>query len=294
MEKQAANSKPTRNKILKLLPKAAGAVVSYQNLPFSPNRDKRSSDYNHPNKQLPPRAPPHHHHHHHYHFSGPMIPEEARKKSKNDQTIDQEPTSPKVSCMGQIKQRHKEKEKKKKIKKATIINNKKSLSLPKDIKPSSSSSLSSPGHELKKHASKIRRIFTISKHSRSKSNVYASDDDHDDHENNNIESPVQLPDRAPGLSQMRRFASGHSVLADFDWTAQITPVDSDHRNYFSDEERENSDEEEHEEVIIPFSAPMMIGGGVDLQPRNEINLWKRRTMNPPRPLQLNPTIKAKA
>ncbi|KAI9201781.1 hypothetical protein LWI28_029177 [Acer negundo] len=282
MEKQQANSKP-KNKILKLLPKAAGAVVSYQNLPFSPSRDKRSSDYNHPNKL------PHHHHHHHYHFSGPMIPEEARKKSKNDETIDQEPTSPKVSCMGQIKQKHKEK--KNKIKKATIINNKKSFSLPKDIKPSSSSS-SSPGHELKKHASKIRRIFTISKHSRSKSNVYA--DDHHHHENNNIESPVQLPERAPGLSQMRKFASGHSVLADFDWTAQITPVDSDHRNYYSDEERGNSDEEEHEEVIIPFSAPMMIGGGgVALQPRNEINLWKRRTMNPPRPLQLNPMIKAK-
>jgi hypothetical protein len=73
--------------------------------------------------------------------------------------------------------------------------------------------------------------------------------------------------------------------------AQIAPMDRDHRNYYSDEERGESDEEE-EEFMIPFSAPMMIGGGVPLQPRKEINLWKRRTMAPPRPLQLNTTVKA--
>jgi hypothetical protein len=30
----------------------------------------------------------------------------------------------------------------------------------------------------------------------------------------------------------------------------------------------------------------MVGGGIDLLPRKEINLWKKRTINPPNPLQL--------
>ncbi|KAL5778281.1 hypothetical protein ACOSP7_011207 [Xanthoceras sorbifolium] len=286
MEKlQAAKSK---NKLLKLLPKAAGAVVSFQNPPFSPSRDKRSSD--------------HHHYHHlrgaHHHqagrgFSGPilvsMIPDEARRKSKNDQSLfeTQEPTSPKVSCMGQIKQRHKEK---KKIKKAVVDNNKKkSFSLPKDIKPPATTALSSPS-ELKKRASKLRRIFTGSSKQSRKSDDHVYDNDDDE----NIESPQLPTDRAPALSQMKRFASGRNSLGDFDWTtAQVfTPVDSYHRNYYSDdEERGDSDGEQEPEVIIPFSAPIMVGGsGVSLQPRNEINLWKRRTMNPPRPLQLNPLM----
>lgn len=109
-----------------------------------------------------------------------------------------------------------------------------------------------------------------------------------------------LPDRAPSLSQMERFASGRDTLASVDWSAEFGPVlDADHRDYYhyySDEERRESDqEEEDEEVIIPFSAPIPVGGGIDSQvnprPRKEINLWKRRTMAPPRPLQLHqPTM----
>ncbi|KAG5246537.1 embryo defective family protein [Salix suchowensis] len=98
----------------------------------------------------------------------------------------------------------------------------------------------------------------------------------------------KLPEKTPSLSQMKRFASGRDTLAGFDWTAhQIAPVEFDHSDYYSDEEKvDRFEEEEHEEVIIPFSAPMMVGGGVDLLPRKEINLWKKRTINPPSPLQL--------
>ena len=105
--------------------------------------------------------------------------------------------------------------------------------------------------------------------------------------------PADIDNRAPCLSQMKRFTSGRNSLGDFDWTVEISPVEHrDVRNYYSDEERGESDKEE-EEVIIPFSAPMMmIGEGVALQPRKEINLWKRRTMTPPKPLELNTLVKA--
>ena len=250
MEKQA---KP-KNKILKFLPKAASAVsVSFQNPPFSPGRDKRSDNYTGKHKACAGRG-----------FSGPIIsiiPVEARRKSKGE-TFDQtqEPTSPKVSCMGQIKH-----------KKNTIKKGKR-VSPPKGLKPVSDQSSSS--REGKKQASKLRRIFSMAKQAR-KSDASSN--------------RTELPDRAPSLGQMKRFASGRDAFASFDWMAQIAPVEADHRDYYSDEDRRDSDFEE-EEAIIPFSAPMTVGGGVPLQPKREINLWKRRTMNPPRPLRLNSMV----
>ncbi|XP_022769269.1 uncharacterized protein At1g76070 [Durio zibethinus] len=249
MEKQA---KP-KNNILKFLPKAASAIsVTFQNPPFSPGRDKRPDNHTGKHKGYAGKG-----------FSGPIIsiiPREARRKSKTETFETQEPTSPKVSCMGQIKH-------KKSIKKA------KRVSPPKVSKPVSESSSSG---EVKKHASKLRRIFSMAKPA--KKSVASS-------------NKTELPDRAPSLGQMKRFASGRNAFASFDWMSQIAPMDADQRDYYSDEERVDSDFEE-EEVIIPFSAPMTVGGGVPLQPRKEINLWKRRTMNPPRPLRLNSMVSA--
>ncbi|XVE69670.1 hypothetical protein DITRI_Ditri10aG0009600 [Diplodiscus trichospermus] len=229
--------------MMKFLPKAASAIavsVAFQNPPFSPGRDKRPENYTGKHKAFASRG-----------FSGPIIsiiPDEARRKSKSeafDQT--QEPTSPKVSCMGQIKH-------KKCIKKA------KHVSPPQGLKP----------------ASKLRRIFSMAKPAR-KSDA--------------SRNRKELPDRAPSLGQIKRFASGRDAFANFDWMAQIAPMEADHRDYYSDEDKRDSDFEE-EEVIIPFSAPMTVGGGVALQPRKEINLWKRRTMNPPMPLRLNSMVSA--
>ncbi|KAK6277906.1 hypothetical protein POUND7_018229 [Theobroma cacao] len=247
MEKQA---KP-RNKILKFLPKAASAVsVTFQNPPFSPGRDKRY-DNTGKHKAYAGRG-----------FSGPIvsiIPDEARRKSKSETFETQEPTSPKVSCMGQIKQ-------KKNIRKAQRV------SRPKELKPVSGSS----EEEVKKHASKLKRIFSMAKPAR---------------KSETSSKKTELPDRAPSLGQMKRFASGRDAFSNFDWMAQIAPAEADHRDYYSDEERRDSDVED-DDVIIPFSAPMRVGGEMPLQPRKEINLWKRRTMNPPRPLRLNSMVTA--
>ncbi|GMI82460.1 hypothetical protein like AT1G76070 [Hibiscus trionum] len=234
MEKQ---SKP-KNKILKFLPKAASSVsVSFQNHPFSPGKHKAFAGKG---------------------FSGPMIPAEARRKSKAETFETQEPTSPKVSCMGQIKH-----------KKGKRVSPPK----PRATNPVSESSSS---REVKKHASKFRRIFSMGKPAKK------------------AEHAPKVADRSPSLGQMKRFASGRDAFAGFDWTTQIAPVEADHRrDYYSDDDGDSDFEEEG--VIIPFSAPITVGGGgggVPLQPRKEINIWKRRTMNPPRPLQLNPTVTA--
>ncbi|KAL5557802.1 hypothetical protein UlMin_034013 [Ulmus minor] len=245
MEKQAKY----QDKILKFLPRAASAVTFHQNLPFSPNRESSTKFKSHGGRG----------------FSGPilsMIPDEARRKPKNGsyETQDQEPTSPKISCMGQIKH------KKNKIKKR--------VSGPKIQEPKA---VTSSPRDVKKHALSIRRMFSGSKPERK------SDACPDDH----VNIKPTIPDRAPSLSQMKRFASGREKFSSFDWSAQVTPVDA-HQGIspYSDTDREGSDLED-EDVKISFSAPLTVGGGpVCLQPRKEINLWKRRTMAPPRPLQL--------
>lgn len=246
MEKQAAAAP---RMILKFLPKVVSAV-NFHNLTVGPGRDKRSENA-HKHKAIagkgvnPVRS---------------LIPVEVRRQPKNESFETQEdPTSPKVSCIGQVKH-------KKKMNKAT---SKRVPWLPQETKP-----VSQNPHKIKKHASKLMRLFTGSKAGR-KSIVSGGD------------KPT-LPDKTPSLSQMTRFASGRDTLAGFDWTAhQIAPVESDRRDYYSDEERvDRLEEEEHEEVIIPFSAPIMVGGGIDLLPRKEISLWKKRTINPPNPLQL--------
>lgn len=124
--------------------------------------------------------------------------------------------------------------------------------------------------------------------------------------------------RAPGLSQMKRFASSRETLSNFDWTnpknvQKVTPADpvkdrrryyyysdEDRNNYSSNDDEDEEEEEEEDDFKIPFSAPLMVGSGgggggngepstVSLVPKKEINLWKRRTMAvQPKPLQLNP------
>ncbi|XAR64225.1 hypothetical protein NMG60_11024484 [Bertholletia excelsa] len=225
MEKE---NKPTKlkNKILKLLPKLASSF-SFHNAPFSPSsRDKRP-DFTASNIRA----------HAGKGFSGPMvslIPVEARGKPKNPSFVAHEPTSPKVSCIGQIN--HKKKVRKEKERE-------KRKSDPKALNPDLTR------REPKKNAGRISAA----------------------------NRPAGGP---PGLGQIKRFASGRERL-----TVQIAPMESDHRNYISDEE---SDVEEAE-PIIPFSAPIAGGGGgvIALEPRKEINLWKRRTMAQPRPLRVN-------
>ncbi|KAK7409893.1 hypothetical protein VNO78_00276 [Psophocarpus tetragonolobus] len=245
-----------RNKILKALPRAVVAVaVAFQNPPFSPGRDPKSK----PNVS--------------------MIPHEARRKTRNRNGIDeiysQEPTSPKISCMGQIKH------KKKQIKKS------KSKSMPMPKVGSKKTSSASRDKEAKKHRSTFQKVLLYHeakpKVEGRKSNASAPGDFNKDN---------SLADAAcaPHVSQMRRFSSGRDAFANFDWKVAHVAPDEEEIDYYSDEYRvETSDAEEEEEVMIPFSAPLFVGHGdlINLKPRKEINLWKRRTMAPPRPLQLD-------
>uniref|UniRef100_A0A5B7BNF0 Uncharacterized protein n=1 Tax=Davidia involucrata TaxID=16924 RepID=A0A5B7BNF0_DAVIN len=77
-----------------------------------------------------------------------IIPAEARRKPKNSSFEAQEPTSPKVSCMGQIKRKMKIK----KTKQIVVL-------LPKDFKP-----VSSPSEAKKKPSilNSIRNMFSNS------------------------------------------------------------------------------------------------------------------------------------
>lgn len=248
MEKEKP-SKPKKNLLLKFLPKAATSTVIFQNHPFSPGREKRL------------------HHNNHKGFSGPIIsiiPAEARNRKSNNET-NQEPTSPKVSCIGQIKQR-------KNIKKSKKKEDPKSLE-------------KIPSKKKKSSSSNFRNIFQRLRKSDNNNNENAS----------SIIISSDVENRAPCLSHMRKYASGREGnLSNFDWkSVQITP--EDHRKYYSDDDRddyrdEDEDEHEEEEVIIPFSAPILVGRdnrpNFPLEPKKEINLWKRRTMTKPNPLQL--------
>ncbi|WVY89042.1 hypothetical protein V8G54_037977 (chloroplast) [Vigna mungo] len=243
MEKENKQSK-LKSRILKILPKAA-AAVTFQNPPFSPGRDHKFKS--HGGKGF---------------FSGPMIPDEARRKPRDGGVETQEPTSPKISCMGQIKH------KKKHIKKGGP----KTMSMP--TRPTDSTTPREPTEE-KKRASKFQRMLFHT--GKPKPPARKKSDAGDE--------------RTPPLGHMRRFASGRETFSNFDWKAQIAP---DERDCYSDnDDRVESDAED--EVVIPFSAPLTVGGApmLSLQPRKEINLWKRRTMEAPRPLQLNPVLTAK-
>lgn len=237
--------KPARSKIsiFSFLPKATS--FSFSNHPFSPGRDKRQENLSklkaHAGKS----------------FSGPIvsiIPAEARRKPKNGSFDAQEPTSPKVSCIGQIKQKKKKKIGKPKCK--------------------------SPPKDHKKKQFKIGRIFHGGRRT-SQPDVEKA-----------MTTPSSAP--APSLGQMRRFTSGRSALADFDWRVPSGAVSS-HRGYYSDEERDgrDDDDDDHDDdgggggdFRVPHSAPLTVGGGVAFGPRNEVSIWKRRTMDPPRPLAL--------
>ncbi|GAA0172142.1 hypothetical protein LIER_26027 [Lithospermum erythrorhizon] len=244
------NTKPARKslfKFLTLIPKTA-ASFGFQNPQFSPGREKQRANQelkNHMNKG----------------FSGPIsiIPQEARNKSKNSETEfdTHEPTSPRISCMGQIKNRKK-------------LSKKKNVLSQKDVHKNHESPAS---HAVKKKPSNggFLGLFGNAKCGRKSSGAF-------------LEKPKEMTNVAPNLGQMRRFASGRESLANFDWTkAQIAPGN------YSDEESRG--EEYDEEVMIPFSAPIPRGGGefarIPLEAKKEINIWKRRTMVQPRPLNMD-------
>jgi hypothetical protein len=82
---------------------------------------------------------------------------------------------------------------------------------------------------------------------------------------------------------MKRFTSGRAALQDFDWT---TDDDEQAEPRGSDADADGYDSYE-DDGFVAHSAPLVLGGGVVAsEPRKEVNLWRRRPMSPPTPLQL--------
>lgn len=247
MEKPCKSSSKKKT-IFKLLPKAAAAAAFILQNAHAPFSPSRE-------KRL--AAEHQHKNHHHKGFSGTIIPvipvHQSGRKS--------EPGSPKISCIGQIKH-----------------NKKKTLNRINSSKKGNNSQK----YVTKKSVSKFGNIFGRKSKLISSSDVVAE----------NI--MCKFPHRAPCLSQMQRFASGREPLTNFDWRSiQITPEDQ--CKYYTDDDRgysddEDDDEDDEKEAISPFSAPIILGRSrttICLEPRKEINLWKRRTMVQPKPLQLH-------
>lgn len=187
---------------------------------------------------------------HHKAFSGPMVsivPEEARRRKKADEFDTQEPSSPKISCLGRITEKKKKK--------------KGWCKRPPPPPPP-------PARQEKRmstSSSAIQRMFR---------RKVRPDRRQEDVEG---EAAVASGSAAPAIGQMRRFASKREGLAGFDWR------EVDRRVKGGDD-----DDDEEEEVIIPHSAPILMGGGgVAVEPKKEVNIWKRRPMAPPVPLQVS-------
>ncbi|KAI3875784.1 hypothetical protein MKX03_023707 [Papaver bracteatum] len=238
-------------KIFSFLPKSATVTFQQNPAPYSPGRENNHKlKSSHVNKG----------------FSGQLIPDEARRKSSsNERSFDstQEPTSPKVSCMGQIKLKKKvynnSKSPSKEEQDQQKKNKKRTKNHKDNNKPSKTSEEAVPPAAAPKEENKKKFDFFVS--------------------NNKKQQPSLANTKAaPSLDQMKRFASGRESLANFDW-----------RDFHDDD----GQEDEEDEVFIAHSAPLMMGGGgrVATEPKKEINLWKRRTTTPPKPLQISVTNK---
>ncbi|KAF5767265.1 hypothetical protein HanRHA438_Chr14g0632211 [Helianthus annuus] len=250
-QKSSAKSKKT---ILRYLPGPTSSV-SFQNPSiYSPSRDKRSTDKPHKSNLG-------------IGFSGPMVSmvlADTRRKVKinHDHIPVYEPTSPRVSCMGTVKCKNKKNKPQKPVNRPPTN---------KVLRLTSATPESPTNNDHKKESKKklgFKKIFGGITPSRSDSGKKNSE--------------------APSLGAMKRFSSGRDKLSNIDWTKEVAA-----RRYDSDEESDD------ERVVVPSSAPVIIRNslGFDdnivriaglnhVEPRNEINLWKRRTMQQPKPLQL--------
>lgn len=210
-----------RIKILKFLSQAAAPAVTYKSPPPSPRNPIVS-----------------------------IIPKETRRKPRNGSTTfaAKEPTSPKVSCMGQVKGKKKKKKSKPKPK----------LVCPPPPQEGTSLPLCIPKQKTFKVSKVIPKVLITQGKTMDDGVVIAT---------SSSSRSSRGPERVPSLGQMKRFESGHGVLSDFD----LMEVDDDPDRVeglklgVRGEEEEDDDDENKKEVII---------------------LWKRRSMSPPMPLQL--------
>lgn len=214
-------------------------------------------------------------------FSGPIVsivPPEARGggRRKRSGYVTPEPSSPKVSCIGQIKRSSSRRQKK--------VNpcGKNGGACPLPPRPPA------PADEGKKpcrppttRPSLVKRMsfFRRSRSRSSRSRAVSSSSSKDglavgNGKGSDDDGAMAAAAVPAGLGQMKRFTSGRAVFQDFDWRE----VEMRGRG---------SDDEEEDEGFVAHSAPLVLGGGVVAsEPRKEVNLWRRRPMAPPTPLQL--------
>ncbi|KAF3606828.1 hypothetical protein DY000_02047091 [Brassica cretica] len=183
----------------------------------------------------------------------PLLPTSARarRRTKSNGVVVAEPTSPKVSCIGQIK-----------LAKSKCPEMKKRA--PKNLETSSSSLVKEEG---KGNWSILKRLFSTGRNPLKKSSSTASAAV--------IEHPVVAVEAVAGptLGNMKKFATSRESLGGFDWRVEMKRQD--------------------EETTIPFSVsmPLTQREGLSLYPRqkSEVNLWERRTVDRPKPLQVKAT-----
>lgn len=256
----SSSTTKSKNTIMKFLPKPTSSVI------FSPSKDRRSFERTQKSNLG-------------IGFSGPMlsmIPADTRRKIKNqsDYNVVYEPTSPRVSCMGQVKYKcHK-----------ASTGNKPSTNIKSSDKVrhnendreevSRTESRSNKKLGFMKLLSGLTPRATQGGSARKQVTRV-----------NKLKAPLYL-DKAPSLGTMKRFSSGRGKFSNVDWTKEAAGIDRDEEN---DDER----------VIEPSSAPVIIRNtlgfddkfirvaGINLEPKKEINLWKRRTMPQPKPLQIS-------
>ncbi|CAM0952775.1 unnamed protein product [Alopecurus aequalis] len=216
-------------------------------------------------------------------FSGPMVsivPPEARRRRGSKQAgggsgfRTPEASSPKVSCIGQIKRSKSKRRTKAAARKAApkpaplVACGVDGGACPLPPRP--------PVGASRPKRSLVKRMLFRRSGSRSSSSK-SSGTDHGFKARGSTVAAAPAPPAA-GLGQMKRFTSGRAAFQDFDWTEEAEPRrGSDVDGYDSYED----------EVFVAHSAPLVLGGGmVASEPRKEVNLWRRRPMSPPTPLQL--------
>lgn len=137
-----------------------------------------------------------------------IIPPEVRRKPKTASFDSREPTSPKVSCMGHVKNTKKIKRKPKRV----------SVSLPPP--PQATVRVSCPKEVEEKKAQEIVKIgFKGPKQGGRMADVFFY------HEKQTV------PDQAPSLGKIKRFSSARAgALSNFDWRTSDAVVvpDSQH------------------------------------------------------------------
>lgn len=210
-----------RIKILKFLSQAAAPAVTYKSPPPSPRNPIVS-----------------------------IIPKETSRKPRNGSSTfaAKEPTSPKVSCMGQVKGNNNNKKKSKP---------KPKLVCPPPPQEGTSLALCIPKEKTFKVSKVIPKVLIKQGKTKDDGVVIAT---------SSSSRSSRGPERVPSLGQMKRFESGRRVLSDFD----LMEVDDDPDRVEGLKlgvrgEEEEDDDENKKEVII---------------------LWKRRSMSPLTPLQL--------